>query len=162
MRGEDLHAAAGASEVPAASATPAAARHIARQIMIPQGFTLSIAGTIATLVGQRSDTAPVAIWLFVVGAGLSYAMISLASRAHSDVAPHGDEPIQRMRFPNLMPILVVPISTWTSALIPYTPASFACAGFLAVTTYVGSLSALPRLIAVVGRRPRHRRGKCEP
>lgn len=119
-------------------------------MVIPQGFTLSVAGTMATLVCQRKDSAPLAIWLFVVGAGVGYVLVSLVSGSHRGTASPATLPIEGLRVLNLVPIVVVPLSTGTAALIPYTPAAFTCGGFVAVAGYVVGLSAFLRVLSPTG------------
>jgi hypothetical protein len=70
---------------------------------------------------------------------------------HRDTAPPAELPIQGLRVLNLVPIAVVPISTGTAALIPYTTAAFACAGFVAVAAYLIGLSVFLRLLPAAGR-----------
>lgn len=135
--------------LPAALTTPALMGHIVGHIMAPQGFTLSVAGTLATMICQRGDITPFAIWLFVVAAGCAYGLITLTNRAGAEPAPRN--PVEGARIVNLTPVVVVPITTWSAGLIHYTPAAFACAGFVAVAVYVEVLSNLLRLTYRVGR-----------
>lgn len=123
--------------------TPALMGHIVHGMMLPQGFTLSVAGTLATMICQRSDISPCAIWLFVVGAGCSYGLINLTSKPGGE--PTARNPVGGFRLVNLTPILVVPIATRSAGLIHCTPAAFACAGFVVVTVYVGALANLLRV-----------------
>ena len=140
--------------------TAAAVRDIARHMVIPQGFTLSVGGTIATLVGERADTRPLAIWLFVTGAGVGYGLIGIASGAHRRTVPSATLTINGLRLlnavPLVVPILVVPVATSIANQIPYTPVAFACAGFLAVAGYIGGLSLFLSLLgsaSILVRRP---------
>ena len=41
---------------------------VARQLVVPQGFTLSATGVFAILLERRPHPGPIAIWLFVAGA----------------------------------------------------------------------------------------------
>lgn len=137
--------------VPGGPTTPALMGDIVRHIMVPQGFTLSVAGTLATMICQRTDITPFAIWLFVVGSGCSYGLITVGSRAGAEPTTN---PAERAHIVNLTPIIVVPITTMSARLIHYTPAAFACAGFVTVLVYVGVLSSFLRLTYRVGRTAR--------
>lgn len=130
---------------------PGSLRDIARHMVVPQGFTLSIAGTIATLVGRRHDTAPLTVWLFIVGAGVGYVLVSLVSGSHRGAASPGSLSIEGVRVLNLVPVVVVPLATWTADLIPYTPAAFACGGFVAVAAYFVGLWGFLRGLSTAGR-----------
>jgi hypothetical protein len=151
--------------VPQKGITAAAAvREIARHMVIPQGFTLSVAGTIATLVGERTDTRALTIWLFVTGAGVGYGLVGIAGGAHRRTVPSATLTINEHRLlnpvPILVPILVVPVATSIANQIPYTPVAFACAGFLAVAGYIGGLSLFLSLFSsasILLRRPRRSR-----
>jgi len=109
-------------------------------MVIPEGFTLSVAGTLATLVGERTDTHPLAIWLFVTAAGVGYGLVGIAHSAHRRTVPSATLTINGLRLLNPVPILVVPVATSIANQIPHTPVAFACAGFLAVAGYIGGLS----------------------
>jgi hypothetical protein len=143
--------------VPQKGITAAATvREIARHMVIAQGFTLSVAGTIATLVVERTDTRPLAIWLFVTGAGVGYGLVGIASGAHRRTVPSATLTINGLRLLNLVPILVVPVATSIANQIPYTPVAFACAGFLVVAGYIGGLSLFLSLFgsaSILVRRP---------
>ncbi len=55
---------------------------VARQLVVPQGFTLSATGVFAILLERRPHPGPIAIWLFVAGAAVGFSVVVRASRAH--------------------------------------------------------------------------------
>jgi hypothetical protein len=58
---------------------------VARQVVIPQGFTLSMTGVFAILPEHRPDPGPTGIWLFVVGSSIGYALVAATCRPHRSV-----------------------------------------------------------------------------
>jgi hypothetical protein len=55
---------------------------VARQLAVPQGFSLSTTGVFAILLEHRPHPGSAAIWLFIVGAALGFAIVVRASGAH--------------------------------------------------------------------------------
>ena len=86
---------------------PASVRGITHMLVVPQGFTLSVAGVLALMIGHRGFPGLLAIWLFIAGASIGFCGITLASGAHTEVS-NRHVSIAGMALMNLLPILVVP------------------------------------------------------
>ena len=80
----------------------------ARMLFIPQGFTLSVSGVSAALIGQRGYPGPLAVWLFVLGAELSLAVCAVTTGAHRNDG-HGNTSSASAAVFNLAPVVVVPL-----------------------------------------------------
>ena len=55
---------------------------VARQLVVPQRFTLSATGVFAILLERRPHPGPIVIWLFVAGAAVGFSVVVRASRVH--------------------------------------------------------------------------------
>jgi hypothetical protein len=118
-----------------------ALRSITHMMAVPQGFTLSIAGTLTITIGQRGYPGPIAIWLFVVGAGAGLGALTLLSGAHRKPA---DRPrhITRPSGVNLSPVLVVPLAAAAAWWIPDVAIAMTIAGSAAAVLYVWLTAAM--------------------
>jgi len=47
-------------------------------LVLPQGFTLAIAGSLAICLGRHGYPGPLGVWLFVAGASAGYCLLILA------------------------------------------------------------------------------------
>lgn len=83
-------------------------RGLTSMLVIPQGFTLSIAGTLAGTIGQRGITRLRDVWLFVVGAGFSFCLLAIASGNARNDSPSRPLPIFGKATLNILPIAGVP------------------------------------------------------
>lgn len=110
-------------------------RGITHMIAVPQGFTLSIAGTLTITIGERGFPGAVGVWLFIAGAGAGFAAVTVLSGAHR-------EPVNRplsvsgLSLVNLSPILVVPLAAAAAWWIPDDAIAMAVAGTAAAVLYV--------------------------
>jgi hypothetical protein len=120
-------------------------RGVVQQIVIPQGFTLSITGTIAIMNGHRCQAGPMAIWLFILGADAGYSTAALASSAHRHSAPARPQPITGLPVFNVVPVIVVPAAVAAAWWIPDPRVAFATAGFVAAAGYVSAFALLLQL-----------------
>ncbi|MGD9526488.1 hypothetical protein [Pseudonocardia sp.] len=111
----------------------------------PQGFTLSVAGTLAAVVGQRGMPGPWAAWLFVTGAGLGFCALLLAVGAHHERAVHPPGGLRGGAVFNLLPVAVVPAAVLGTTWIATGAVAFFVAGAIAVIGYLVLLGALARL-----------------
>lgn len=50
---------------------------LTHMLVIPQGFTLAVAGSVAICLGRQGFPGPVAVWLFVVGASVGFGLVVL-------------------------------------------------------------------------------------
>jgi hypothetical protein len=115
-------------------------RGIVQQIVIPQGFTLSITGTIAIMNGHRCQAGAMAIWLFILGAGAGYSTVALASSAHRRSSAARPQPITGLPVLNVVPVIVVPVAVAAAWWIPDPRVAFAAAGFVAAAGYVSAFA----------------------
>lgn len=90
-----------------------AARGLVHMLVVPQGFTLSVTGVFAIMVGHRGFPPPLVIWLFVVGAGLGFCGITLASQAHREASGRPVIIVGAAAM-NLLPAAVVPAACGAS------------------------------------------------
>jgi hypothetical protein len=106
------------------------------------GFTLSITGTIAIMNGHRCQAGPIAIWLFIVGAGVGYSTAGLASGAHHRLVSSRSQPqpITGLSVLSVVPVLVVPVAAGAAWWIPDPRVAFATAGFVATAGYVSAFA----------------------
>lgn len=119
---------------------PASVRGITHMLVVPQGFTLSVAGVLALAIGHRGFPGLLAIWLFIAGATIGFCAITLVSGAHTE-ASNRHVSIVGMALMNLLPILVVPAACAASWWVSDKPAAFFIAGFCSTVLYVGGLGA---------------------
>jgi hypothetical protein len=109
-------------------------------LVVPQGFTLSVAGVLALTIGHQGFPGLLAIWLFVVGASIGFCAITLASGAHTEVS-NRPVSIVGMGLMNLLPILVVPAACSASWWVGDKSAAFFIAGFCGTLFYVAGSGA---------------------
>jgi len=48
---------------------------LAQMLIVPQGFTLAVAGSVTICVGRHGFPGPVGVWLFVAGAAVGYWLV---------------------------------------------------------------------------------------
>ena len=125
---------------------PASVRGITHMLVVPQGFTLSVAGVLALTIGHQGFPGLLAIWLFITGASIGFCAITLASGAHTEVS-NRHVSIVGIALMNLLPILVVPAACSASWWVDNESAAFFIAGFCATVLYVGGLGAF---LVIVG------------
>ena len=132
-----------------AGLTRSALPNAARQLTVPQGFTLSATGVFAILLEHRPHPGPVVIWLFVAGAALGLAVTVRASGAHRSAAPL--QPASGYQLFNFSPILVIPVISLLVWWIPLVPVAYALAG---LSTSSGYLLAVSLLFHAIRSAPR--------
>ena len=132
-------------EHPAHSTVPA----IARQLAVPQGFSLSTTGVFAILLEHRPHPGPAAIWLFVVGAGLGFAIVVRASGAHR--SGRALQPASGYQLFNFSPVAVVPAVSLIVWWIPLVPVAYALAGLSGSCGYLLAVASLFRAIPGASR-----------
>jgi hypothetical protein len=106
-----------------------------RMLFIPQGFTLSVSGVCVALIGQRSYPGLLAVWLFVLGAGLSFAVCAFTTGAHRDDG-HGNISSASAAVFNLAPVVVVPLSVGVVRFIDNRAFAFFVSGVAVVGLYI--------------------------
>jgi Na+/H+ antiporter NhaC len=116
----------------------------ARQLVVPQGFTLSTTGVFAILLEHRPHPGPIAIWLFIAGAALGFVITVRASAAHRSTT--AVRPASGYQLFNLSPVAVVPMVSVLVWWIPLVPAAYAFGGLLTSSGYLLAVSLLFRAI----------------
>ena len=122
---------------------------IARQLVVPQGFTLSTTGVFAILLEHRPHPGPVTIWLFIAGAALGFSIMVRASGAHRSDSTL--QPASGCQLFNLTPIAVVPAVSLIVWWIPLEPVAYALGGLSASSGYLLAVSSLFHAIRRVPR-----------
>lgn len=115
-------------------------------LVVPQGFTLSVAGVLALMIGHQGFPGLLAIWLFIAGASIGFCAITLASGAHTETS-NRHVSIVGMALMNLLPVLVVPAACSASWWVGNKSTAFLIAGFCSTVLYVGGLGAF---LVIVG------------
>jgi hypothetical protein len=113
---------------------------VTRQLAVPQGFTLSTSGAFAILLQRHPAPGTIAIWLFVVGAGVGYAAVAMASKAHRSNAVIGS--VRGLQLFNLSPIVVVPLISLVHWWIQGILLAYSLAGVAAGVAYPLAVSVL--------------------
>lgn len=129
-----------------------AVRDLTRMLVVPHGFTLSIAGTLAATVADRGGAGVMDVWLFVLGAGLGFcALAAVSGAATSRPGRRASEPpaaTGAVVF-NLAPLAVVPGAGLGSSWTASHGLGFLLAGLIATIAYV----ALLGLVVAITARP---------
>jgi CHASE2 domain-containing sensor protein len=113
---------------------------VARQLAVPQGFTLSTTGVLATLLEHRPHPGAVTIWLFVVGAALGFSVVVRASGAHRSGSTL--RPASGYQLFNLSPVAVVPAASLIVWWVPLEPVAYALGGLSASSGYLLAVATL--------------------
>lgn len=122
---------------------------VARQLVVPQGFTLSMTGVFAILLEHRPHPGPAAIWLFIAGAALGFSIVVRASGAHR--ASDALQPASGYQLFNLSPVAVVPAVSLIVWWIPFGPVAYALGG---LSTSCGYLVAVASIFHAIRKVPR--------
>ena len=115
-------------------------RSVARQLVVPQGFTLSTTGVFAILLEHRPHPGPAAIWLFTAGAALGFSIVVRASGAHRADGPL--QPASGYQLFNLSPVAVVPAVSLIVWWIPFGPVAYALGGLSASCGYLVAVASI--------------------
>lgn len=120
-------------------------RDLVSALVVPQGFTLSIAGTLAATISQRGMPGIFDVWLFVVGASLSFAVLAVLGGSLRTTARSRPLLVTGTRSLNVVPVAAMPGATLGAGLIPNSAAGYFVAGILASALYIVLLAAMLRL-----------------
>jgi hypothetical protein len=115
---------------------------VVRQLVVPHGFTLTTAGTLAILLQIHPRPGMIAIFLFIIGAAVGFCSIAVVSGA-----PRDTKPVKAAGGPQLMnvtPVLVVPLVISVVAWTPEPHLTFPVAGLLTTWIYVLAVAFLFR------------------
>lgn len=122
---------------------------VARQLVVPQGYSLSMTGVFAILLEHRPHPGPTAIWLFIVGATLGFSIVVRASGAHRSSSAL--QLASGYQLFNLSSVAVVPAVSLIVWWIPLGPVAYALGG---LSTSSGYLLAVASIFHAIRRVPR--------
>ncbi len=108
---------------------------LSHMLAMPQGFTLSVAGTVAIMIGHRGFPGPLAVWLFVVGAAGAFSAIAVVVGAHLEPS-NNPVTVVGLALLNVTPVVIVPLACLIAWWIPGDAAAFAVAGAATSGLYV--------------------------
>lgn len=119
---------------------------LAQMLIVPQGFTLAVGGSLAICLGRHGFPGPLGVWLFVVGAALGYWVVVVLVRAlhepeHQPVAVVGAGLL------NVTAVVVVPIVTAVHWWIGDPDLAFLAAGLAVHLAYIPLAATGLRLLA---------------
>lgn len=138
-------------ERPAVESEPSASvSSVARQLVVAQGFTLSIAGTLAILLERHPRPGPFVIWLFVAGATLGFVLVVAVSGAYRHGTPGRDAAGLQMF--HVAALIVVPLVASAVFCIPSAHVAFPLAGLAISSIYVLAVGAVFRGVDRLSRR----------
>lgn len=126
------------------------------QLSVPYGFTMTVAGSLAVLIGRRGYPGFLGVWLFVVGGSLAYCILAVVSRAHIGAGP-APAPRRRRAVVNLAPVVALPVDDVAVRWVENDHLAFGLAGWVAVLAYVLCWSGYRRWV-VLGPSGRRRSG----
>ena len=112
-----------------------AMRALTQALAVPQGFTLSIAGTLTAIIGHYGHPGFLPIWLFVAGSGVGFCTMALGTSAHR-TTPSSGPPVLGAAILNIAPVFVVPAAVAVSWWLKPIELSFFIAGLVAVIGYI--------------------------
>ncbi|MDF2822627.1 MAG: hypothetical protein K0R68_35 [Mycobacterium sp.] len=130
-------------------------RATTRMLLVPQGFTLSVSGACVALTGQRGYSGLLPIWLFLLGAGVSFALCALISGAHRTHLSH-EAPSAGAAVFNLAPLVVVPLSISVVGVVGDDRLAFFACGALTVGAYTAAAATFFFALARYARYARSR------
>jgi hypothetical protein len=104
-------------------------------LVLPQGFTLAIAGSLAICLGRHGYPGPLGVWLFVAGASAGYCLLILAFGA---LRPTVSQPvgIVGLGLLDVTAVVVVPLVALGSWLIPNADLAYLATGLAVHLTYI--------------------------
>ena len=125
---------------------------LAQMLIVPQGFTLAVAGSVTICVGRHGFPGPVGVWFFVAGAAVGYWLVVLAVGALSE-GDHQPVGIVGLGLLNVTAVLVVPLVTLANWWIPNEDVAFLVTGLAVHATYIPLAAAGLGILSRAGRRP---------
>lgn len=120
-------------------------------LVIPQGYTLSIAGSFALAVRRYGFPFDVNAWGFVAGAVAAFVVLAILARG-SLGGSIAMMPMGLRALINVVPLIVVLVVAGVVALVPSPEVGFPLAGFAGAGGYVLLLSAFLWLVAMLEAR----------
>lgn len=118
----------------------ASAVGLTHMLVVPQGFTLAVGGSLAICVGHHGYPGPVGVWLFVAGASLGYcALILVLGAARPKVStPVG---IVGLALFNVAAVVVVPVATLAGWWISNADLAYFVSGLVVHLLYIPVVAA---------------------
>jgi hypothetical protein len=113
---------------------------LAQMLLVPQGFTLAVGGSLAICVGRHGFPGPLGVWLFVAGAAFGYWTIVVMVGALREPA-HQPVGIVGVGLLNVTAVLVVPVVTAVHWWIPNDDLAFLCTGLAVHLAYIPMAAA---------------------
>jgi len=108
---------------------------LTHMLVLPQGFTLAIAGSLTICLGRHGYPGPLGVWLFVAGASAGYCLLILAFAA---LRPTVSQPvgIVGLGLLNVTAVVVVPLVALLSWWIPNADLANLVTGLAVHLTYI--------------------------
>jgi hypothetical protein len=113
---------------------------LAQMLIVPQGFTLAVAGSVTICVGRHGFPGPVGVWLFVAGAALGYWLVVAVVGALGEPV-HQPVGIVGLGLLNVTAVFVVPLVTLANWWIPNEDTAFLITGLAVHLTYIPMAAA---------------------
>lgn len=108
---------------------------LAQMLIVPQGFTLAVAGSVTICVGRHGFPGPVAVWFFVAGAAIGYWLVVLTIGALGEPV-HQPVGVVGLGLLNVTAVFVVPLVTLANWWIPNEDTAFLVTGLAVHLTYI--------------------------
>ena len=108
---------------------------LAQMLIVPQGFTLAVAGSVTICVGRHGFPGPVGVWLFVAGAAIGYWLVVAVVGALGEPV-HQPVGIVGLGLLNVTAVFVVPLVTLANWWIPNEDTAFLITGLAVHLTYI--------------------------
>lgn len=129
-------------------------RKTVSSLTVPQGYTLSIAGTLAVAGHRYGPPTLVEGWFFVLGAVVVFLALAAFSVRDGSRSPDTVVTSGRLAF-NAVPLASMAAGAGTSCAIPWSPVGYPAAGIVAVLAYVLLVAIFSAWIAGPPASPRH-------
>lgn len=120
-------------------------------LVIPQGYTLSIAGSLAVAVRRYGFPSDLEAWGFVAGAVLAFVVLAIIAHGvlRGSIATL---PMGLRALINVVPLIVVLVVVWLVGLMASASIGFPLAGLIGAGGYVVLLSLFLWVVALAEAR----------
>lgn len=122
--------------------------HLARTLSgltVPQGYTLSIAGTLSVAAHRYGTPSLVEGWIFVVGAVVAFLAVAVFPAGRSAGMREVTHASDRLKF-NAVPLASMAAGAAVTYEVPWPVVGYSIAGIVAVLSYVLLVSAFFALV----------------
>ncbi|MEP6631518.1 MAG: hypothetical protein ABJA89_13680 [Lapillicoccus sp.] len=119
---------------------------LTHMLVLPQGFTLAVAGSLAICLGRHGYPGPLGVWLFVAGASAGYCLLALALGA---LRPTVSQPvgIVGLALLNATAVIVVPVAALLTWWIPNADVAYLATGLAVHLAYIPLVATATVLMA---------------